>query len=1231
MNDDLLHRDSERAWLLQELLATPVGRRWLLKAGLGSAAAMAAASLPVRSGAAVGPAGQASGGTGAPSGVTLQFALGSAFAPAAQPQPSPSASAASGTPASTATPTAATGGAPRAQAADRPAAAGELVFAPLLAAAPTGQPSATPTATVHATPGATATPTAEAAATASPTPTGTAAAAPAGPTAGGVSNLVLVANGARLPLVPHTAASRAALRAEGGLWAAMDLEALTHYVADVPLPSDQALVVSVEGTRGTAQVLVSQLWYTPPAATLALARAAAGGGALKSMVGSERRLKALGLTADQVSSPEHVVQLDSIGDSHQTAVTLVMFHPNVATKDPPSATATKSLLGHTSEVQTLGGTIYTMQQQGLDIATHVPATDPDGSPSQIKVGDITTTFTTIRLNRDDAGFVRATKAAVASGVQGVRNTGDLGQVIDKPVDAYPKGTPFKTWVQSQGVTPQPQSYCPTCLGGGIDIKVKNGGDVFGTKTVVTGGYSGGQVPLKIYNNWVRWMWVYVQYLGKDGANLSANPNASFPDTKYCKSLAILPQVFTVLGIPLWDQNTIDVTLEFPQDAHTARLLYCGLGSDINGGGWRQYFPSDAYHDGIAPSDEVAVPGLLTGILTIALTGFALVTDLDIGLAWTAIHGDVTKSGYQLLTSAVGEVVRGTLPLTASETVSAAAAAGATTYEEIEQGGWKDNNLWNILGGLASVIPKVLFSPAASSLWAEAAADILLYESATKLLNAIPFLGEFVAIVETLGDVATLAEVLAETIVAPWVIENEVNLTYQATVTISPQYTIFPATARSWRLEALVDGATTLDPITDTINEDGRTRSDPLVLAVTAPFGGKQIQWSIVMLDEAGHQVATGVSAQYPNDDPNNPPAEVAFAITQIPATITAATVFKRADTTAYSAAAGGYTWSDQVPDTGTVTSGGIQDVLGAAVATRAAVAGLVWKQGDRYYLRGVPLAENGTTIPLEPAPKEGYARRPYLLFDAFVERTDVGNHVLLEPDDTSDAYHVRKVSLDPTTGALAWDPTVSHGVFTLPVSAAALHSSGRVVAVHTDSGRFGRLQPAATPRPPLGAYTAGPGTQIGLLQSPVAVAVTNPGTVLVLEGGAAQLAAFDLNGKPVRYFGTGPTLAYTLPLPSERHYLDLAVDGASQIYVLSYTGDGADPEDYRVDVYTQAGEPLDTNSPGVNVAHLAVDYWRSIYGANYDPLIDLGTTTPHIDPDPALRVAEPSLSRFDPT
>src|SRR5207302_7562374 len=97
----------------------------------------------------------------------------------------------------------------------------------------------------------------------------------------------------------------------------------------------------------------------------------------------------------------------------------------------------------------------------------------------------------------------------------------------------------------------------------------------------------------------------------------------------------------------------------------------------------------------------------------------------------------------------------------------------------------------------------------------------------------------IAAIEAVGDLATLAEVCAETIICPWVIENEVSLTYAATVTISrdPCAATFPATARSWRLEPKVDGSVVLAPITGTINQGGKVQSDPLVVQTTAPFGG----------------------------------------------------------------------------------------------------------------------------------------------------------------------------------------------------------------------------------------------------------------------------------------------------------------------------------------------------------------------------------------------------------
>ena len=633
MNNDRLERDSEQASLLQQLLDRPIGRRWLLKAGLGSAAALAAANLPAWSAPTDALAQPTVGSGQLPSqstGTTLQFALGTSSAE--------------------------------------------------------------------------------------------------------VPDLTLLANGARLPLVAHTGNTRAALKTQGGLWGVMDLEALTHHVDNVPLPSDRCMVVSVQGKRGNRQVLVSQLVYTPAESRRGLAQLAASGGALKNLVGSDQRLQALGLTAEQISTPEHLVQLDSITDTHQSpAVALVFHHPSVSNIDKIDGPITTSLLGKMPEVQTLGAAISTLKQQAQDYATFAPATNDDGSPAQIRIPDnsttppkvVTTTFTTIQLNQTN-GFQAALKAGVSAGVTGVRKTGDLGQVIDKPLDAYPIGTPVKTWVQSQGSTPQAKPYTPpTNLASGevqatikvpyvpFQVPVSNG-LVFGTGTQATGGgYSNGQMPLRIYNNWVRWVWAYVQYIGKGGENLSIDPTAKWPDTQYAKSLAIVPQVFTVLGIPIWDTNTVDVTLNFPKDAHTARLLYCGLGSNINGGGWRQYFPADAYPDRIAPTDEVLFPALVTAIATIGINVFALASDIQAAAAWTATRqfwtGAPTGLGLNVI-EALEALTQASTVLTGAETAATVVAAGGATYADIEGRGENVTNLWSILLSLSSIIPRVLFQP-----------------------------------------------------------------------------------------------------------------------------------------------------------------------------------------------------------------------------------------------------------------------------------------------------------------------------------------------------------------------------------------------------------------------------------------------------------------------------------------------------------------------------------------
>ena len=182
-----------------------------------------------------------------------------------------------------------------------------------------------------------------------------------------------------------------------------------------------------------------------------------------------------------------------------------------------------------------------------------------------------------------------------------------------------------------------------------------------------------------------------------------------PDTKYSQSLGLLPQVFTVLGVPLWDTNSIDVTLDFPEGAHTARILFCGLGSNLLDGGWRQYFPSDAYPHAIAPQDEVLFPSLTTGIFTIGLNALALVVDIDVAAAWSAAKPLLTD--YLFLNLAMFEdLIQPTLPLVAGESVALAVAGGAETYASVSANGGSTENIWSILLALGTAIPKLLFSP-----------------------------------------------------------------------------------------------------------------------------------------------------------------------------------------------------------------------------------------------------------------------------------------------------------------------------------------------------------------------------------------------------------------------------------------------------------------------------------------------------------------------------------------
>ncbi|CAH1195760.1 hypothetical protein PAECIP111893_00753 [Paenibacillus plantiphilus] len=199
----------------------------------------------------------------------------------------------------------------------------------------------------------------------------------------------------------------------------------------------------------------------------------------------------------------------------------------------------------------------------------------------------------------------------------------------------------------------------------------------------------------------------------------------------------------------------------------------------------------------------------------------------------------------------------------------------------------------------------------------------------------------------------------------------------------------------------------------------------------------------------------------------------------------------------------------------------------------------------------------------------------------------------------------------------------SRGYLTLnAVDDLVVHPAGFAAAVSASANMLQIVQlsdiPVDAAAAPVPSSVGGTGTRAGLLQRPVAAAVTPDGFILVLEDGNKRLQAFDVFGNSVLYFASSPFLQ--LRRDSSVNYLDMDIDGDGNIYVLSYQGNGAAASQYQLDIYNSSGTLLST-SPGVNAAKIAVDSWRNIYALDYSLLQGAGG-----DWSPVIRVWAPTTT-----
>lgn len=235
------------------------------------------------------------------------------------------------------------------------------------------------------------------------------------------------------------------------------------------------------------------------------------------------------------------------------------------------------------------------------------------------------------------------------------------------------------------------------------------------------------------------------------------------------------------------------------------------------------------------------------------------------------------------------------------------------------------------------------------------------------------------------------------------------------------------------------------------------------------------------------------------------------------------------------------------------------------------------------------------------------------------------------PYDQGGGYHLRKVTLDATTPFDMDKSQPSYGRFAYFPDSVALHPSGLVIGV---SARFQKLQVvtltpggAADTELPLGRIGSGPAvdqTRPGLLFFPVAVTCTYDGTIIVLEDTksstgtvatvVSRLSAYDLHMNPVNRFFDGqgnPSPWLYLSNAADYYYLDLTSVGDEKmtyIYILYYTGDGSQPANYHMAIYTYGPTAPKTNplvtTDSIAAAKVAVDMWHSAYTLNFSMVTD---------------------------
>jgi hypothetical protein len=987
-----------------------------------------------------------------------------------------------------------------------------------------------------------------------------------------------------------------AVQAKPGL-NAVPRELMSHFAADVVLPSDMPLLMLVTSPSQIAgsklDTLMLAAIHVPSDARRKVLNRQYTAGKLRSV---PVHLKLADPTSNLPGDIDSYLDVDDWNSAAKAACALTFMHGELCNLDPDTAAQVMDIIEWSSGIDELTNAILQQvkDHQGDPASPNWIVEDAwrdeNGNPLKDKPR--------YTISQKTCDWLRA---PVKDALRTTKNTAELESTTEKP----------GCWAVHYGITEaatrKPRSITQTATAGQppeYNWTLVNHTPQEGVSKD-SFSYENQKLKVSFKNYYLRYLGVYTEYKREDGTTISKDYQG------------VIDAVNTILAIPL-PPTASEFAFAVPPEATSVTIYLGGLGRVV---GMQDPNDPNKYYGGW-DSAVCTVGCVLTAIFNLLLPTICLAAGVGTTVA-------TATGAMQAARAAVTSIC--VLQLQTIITLMLNMITHPSGTELGEQ-------------IAAIVVQAVLQLPA---LMEPLAAVIASEEAAEAIVKAEPIVGWAATVIGIASDTASLLETSIEVSQSPAAYQFEAKRTMAATwvLTPDPKHGIWPEKATHYDVTATygsgatpykISGTLPATPSKDPLNIQFDNDTHPLPAGdnVRVKFEAKLYAASGWLCGSA----STGDVTAKPTDGITLVLPLMSITENQVP--LDNQTTYAYARKLAYNGTTAKHYYStdpNAAPDattknlntsnvgrnlgrlislayatdqdsTGRVLSEQLSYSFQASGQNLPLLGGSAPNSGQMFTMQRVTVSDGDPEATLGRMPG-GLEAQPVVIANTKDSSNNVGRGFLfIDPRDGK--YHMRPLVVD-ATGKFNLAQQ-SFGRFNGAIDACAIDRSGVAVGVNQQNSKIETLVLAPTPQDdaatPLAVIRSGQGDRAGLVRNPIAVAaLPTAGVVILSEGDRSNpstsppnLQAFDVHGNPAKEFKNKTTVFVDLHNEAQSvTYLDVAVEAMGYMYVLKYLGEGDTKLDYVVDLYSPDGTYL-TQFTGIAAARLALSYWRDLFALNYE-------------------------------